>query len=261
VRAGFGSLAPNTTIITQHLKNKNIMIYNEIFNFCKIRDENRKKYSNRAKYIIDLLDRLGIKHKVIRSFHNSYKKYFYDIFCFGSSDKFLSAHYDVVNIHADNANDDSASVINCIAYKLINPSVNIILLDGEEPPYMGAGSDMASNYLKKNGIQAKWIFNLELTGVGKRFFIDNVKTSLAEGIIKNFPDVLVTSTPFNDAVVFRSNGIISNVTTTFDLDDKGKPDLSHLWVSHGLGDSANKMKPEDMKSFVENVVDVIVKKC
>lgn len=237
------------------------MIYNEIHNFCKIRDTNRLTYSNRAKYLVELLTKLNIEHKVVRSYHQRFKKYFYDIFCFGSSDKFLSAHYDIININSDNANDDSASVINCIAYKLMNPTINLLILDGEEPPYMGAGSDLASRYLKKNNIPVKWIFNLELTGVGKHFFIDTAKTQLAKNIIELFPDVLVTQTPFNDAMIFRSYGFQSNVVTTFDMDEIGKPDLSHLYISHTLQDSSNKMNIEDMKNFVENVVDEIVNKC
>ena len=237
------------------------MIYNEIYNFCKVRDIDRKTYSNRAKFLVELLTRLGIEHKVIRSFSNRHRKYFYDIFCFGSSDKFLSAHYDVVNINVDNANDDSASVINCIAYKQMNPSINLLILDGEEPPFMGSGSDLASRYLKANNIPVKWIFNLELTGSGKLFFIDNIKTSLSDGIISLFPNVLVTPTPFNDAMIFRHNGFVSNVTTTFDLNDKNEADLGHLWFSHGPQDSVDKMSTEDMKNFVVNVVDKIVKSC
>lgn len=235
------------------------MIYNEIYNFCKVRDENKRNYSNRAKFLDDLLTRLNIQHKVVRMWNQYYKKYFYDIFCFGSSNRFLSAHYDIVNIKSDNANDDSASVINCIAYKLKNPSVNIILLDGEEPPFMGAGSDFASKYLKKNNINVEWIFNLELTGVGKYFFIDNINTPLSKHIVSLFPDVLVTPTPFNDSHIFRKNGFISNVTTTFDLDDKDKPNLTHLYISHTTQDSVDKMNINDMKNFVENVVDKIVR--
>jgi hypothetical protein len=165
----------------------------------------------------------------------------------------------VLVLKSDNANDDSASVINCIAYKLKNPSVNIILLDGEEPPFMGAGSDFASKYLKKNNINVEWIFNLELTGVGKYFFIDNINTPLSKHIVSLFPDVLVTPTPFNDSHIFRKNGFISNVTTTFDLDDKDKPNLTHLYISHTTQDSVDKMNINDMKNFVENVVDKIVR--
>jgi hypothetical protein len=39
------------------------------------------------------------------------------------------AHHDVNKI--DNANDNSASVINAIMIKKLLPSINVILLDGE----------------------------------------------------------------------------------------------------------------------------------
>jgi len=92
------------------------MIYNELEKFCKVRDKDRKSYSNRAKFLVELLTRLGIEHKVIRTKSTRYGKYFYNIYCFGDSDKYLCAHYDVVDITSDNANDNSASVINAIAY-------------------------------------------------------------------------------------------------------------------------------------------------
>ena len=36
------------------------MIYDEIYNFCKVRDLNRFQYSNRAKFIVELLTKHGI---------------------------------------------------------------------------------------------------------------------------------------------------------------------------------------------------------
>lgn len=237
------------------------MIYNELYNFCKVRDKNRKNYSNRAKFLIDLLTRLGIEHKVVRTKSERFNKYFYNIYCFGSSDKFLSAHYDVVDVSADNANDNSASVINAIQYKLMNPSINLLILDGEEPPFMGAGSNLASKYLKRNKINVKWILNLELTGVGKNFFIDNYNTQLSSCIQQHFPDALVTSTPFNDSMIFRSHGLQSNVVTCIDMKEDGTPDMSVLYQSHSPADSVDKMNTDDMKNFVENVVDKIVKNC
>lgn len=236
------------------------MIYNELYNFCKVRDENRTSYSNRAKYLVDLLTRLGIEHKVVRTKSLRYNKYFYNIFCFGSSPKFLSCHYDVVNINADNANDDSASIINAIAYKLKNPSIGLLILDGEEPPYMGAGSTMAAKYLKTNGINVQWILNLELTGVGKTFFIDNANVSLGNNIENEFECIRI-STPFNDAMIFREFGFNSTVLTTIDLKPNGEPDFSVLYTSHSVQDSVDKMSLEDMRNFVDNTLDKIVKTC
>jgi hypothetical protein len=284
---------------------------------------------------------LGIEHKVIRTQSKRHGKYFYNIYCFGDSDKYLCAHYDVVDVLSDNANDNSASVINCIAYKVQNPSINILLLDGEEPPFMGGGSSLAAKYLKRLGRPVKWILNLELTGVGTNFFIDSTKTPLQECIVKKFPEAHVIGTPFSDHIIFRQHGFASNVVTLVDdkdenvpdhglsgwqweqevarivkewekdfttwgfdvrqevkdildqnweegkspeetaediliildhLDEKSqypepkvtvqrRPDMSVLGLSHSPADSVNNMKIEDMKNFVENVVDRIVKEC
>jgi len=237
------------------------MIYNELYNFCKVRDTDRRSFSNRAKFLIDLLTRLGIEHKVVRTKSERYRKYFYNIYAFGNSDKFLSAHYDIIDIRADNANDDSASIINMIAYKQKNPSINLLILDGEEPPYGGSGSRFASAYLKANSIPVKWIFNLELTGVGKSFFIDNADTKLGKCIETQFPGCIRIGTPFNDAMIFRANGFDSCVLTTVDIKEDGKPDMDVLWHSHSPQDSVDKMKIEDMRNFVDNVLDKIVKNC
>ena len=237
------------------------MIYNEINNFCRVRDENRKSYSNRIQFLRDLLTRLGIEHKTVRTKSLRHNKYFYNIYCFGNSNKFLSAHYDVANINSDSANDDSASVINLIAYKLKNPSINLLILDGEEAPYLGAGSNLASLYLKKYNISVKWILNLELTGLGEYFFIDNVTTQLSTCIKNNFEDAIVTGTPFNDAMVFREHGLASNVLTTINLLEDGKPDFSILYHMHTLQDNLASISTDDMRNFVENTLDKIVKSC
>lgn len=233
---------------------------NEINNFCQIRDENRKKYSNRIQFLRELLTRSGIEHKTVRTKSIRHMKYFYNIYCFGSSNKFLSAHYDVVNINADNANDNSASVINCIAYKLKNPSINLLILDGEEPPYMGTGSRLASLYLKKYNISVKWILNLELTGKGEYFFIDNAPTQLSTCIQNNFEYAIVTGTPFNDAMIFREHGIESNVLTTINLEDN-KPDYSILSYMHSERDNLASISTTDMQNFIDNTLDKIVKSC
>jgi hypothetical protein len=237
------------------------MIYNEINNFCKVRDEDRYQFSNRIKFLMDLLKRVGIEYKVVRVPSEYYRKYFYNLYCFGSSNKYLSAHYDVANTNSDNANDNSASVINCIAYKLKNPSINLLILDGEEPGFMGAGSRCASFYLRKYGKSVKWILNLELTGKGKDFFIDNVQTQLSQSIQQNFEEVMVTGTPFNDSFIFRGHGFVSNVLTLFDKTEDGKIDWKLLSTSHTGADSVNTISTEDMRNFVDGILDKIVKTC
>ena len=119
-------------------------------------------------------------------------------------------------------------MINAISYKILNPSSSIIILDGEEDPYFGEGSRNASTFLKENEIAVDFILNLELTGKGQHFFIDNSETSLQKHIesLFTYEEFFKTHTPFNDSIIFRENGISSNVLTLIPLrtisDIKGK---------------------------------------
>ena len=203
---------------------------------------------------------------------------------------------------------------------------------------MGVGSNLAAKYLKINNIPVKWIFNLELTGTGNTFFIDDIPTPLSACIQKHFPEAFVTATPFNDAAIFRQHGLVSNVVTVvnskeetfpitpinmrfgewvdeiesilqvnfteelenYDINDilynnwrnsitpeetaedililmneikeksqfpeietetRKVADMAPLYISHSPKDSVDKMSIDDMRNFVDNVVDVIVKKC
>lgn len=159
----------------------------EIYHFCQIRDDhsNLQELSNRGLFIQDLLERYNIEYELI-PYDVEKKKIFYNFYIWGSSNKFVTAHYDVVNPASDNANDNSASVINALTYKLKNPSVNVIILDGEEPPWMGAGSTAASKELLSRGTDVSSILNLELTGFGEYWFIDNSNIPIVRNIVELF---------------------------------------------------------------------------
>jgi hypothetical protein len=61
------------------------------------------------------------------------------------------SHHDVNNHRIDNANDNSASVINAIMIKKLLPSINVILLDGEE--FGGIGSQRVSEQINKGKLK------------------------------------------------------------------------------------------------------------
>lgn len=230
---------------------------------CKIRNT-KKDPLVRFRYIKSVLDSLKIEYiidEIILDKPVGSREKFYNIYVFGSSSKYLCAHHDVIYLKSDNANDNSASIVNMIEYRLKNPSVNLIITDGEEPPYFGIGADAASKYLKGNNISVEWVLNLELTGKGKYFFIDTAKTKLSSKIIKEFDEeeYFVIETPFNDSVIFRSHGFDSNVITTVDKDKHGELDMSILYYSHSPKDSIKTISNKDMKYFRENVLDRIVK--
>lgn len=62
----------------------------------------------------------------------------YNIVMRGTSNRMVVAHHDIVNPDIDNANDNSASVINAIMIKKLMPEMNVVLLDGEEVGGLGA---------------------------------------------------------------------------------------------------------------------------
>jgi hypothetical protein len=202
--------------------------------------------------------------------------YFFNIILKGNSDKMVVAHHDIVNPNSDNANDNSCSVINAIATKILKPDLNVCLLDGEEMG--GKGSNRVSKMINSGKFGSiKWVLNYELTGSGgKNFFIGDYPGPLFDLIKEKF-DPPVVNTPFNDSVIFRQNGIDSCVINPLPpiKEQKDKPrnrrsysvvtkeglvlDSSLLYNCHSMEDSLSTISTKDMKEFVEKVVLEILK--
>jgi hypothetical protein len=246
-------------------------IYNEIYNLCKVRNKgnvyrNTKELTPRLKFITELLSREGIKYEV--DSNKSSDTYVHNLILRGSSDKMVVAHHDVQNYSTDNANDNSASVINAIALKKIIPSVNVVLLDGEEVG--GLGSKQLAQQINNNYFgDIKWVLNLELTGLGgKNFFIGNYKGELYNHI-KGLFDCPVYNTIFNDSVIFRQYGIDSTVINPLPSLPSGLIsniihngvylDDSILFDCHTKRDTIDKISTSDMKVFVEDILVQILK--
>lgn len=252
-------------------------MYGKIYDFCKVKNsggahKNGLKYSNRIVWIINLLKSNKIDYEIDEfEIPRFPKNKFYNIILPGNSGKFVTAHHDVVNINSDNANDNSASVINAIMTKILIPETTVILLDAEEPPMMGVGSQRASEMINagKYG-KCDWILNFELTGKGgENFFIGNYRNTLNTHI-KNLFDCPVVQTPFNDANIFNKNGLISTVINPLPiLSEKSNYrdyndellthnghylDFSIVYNCHSMRDSVDTIDPVDMKNFVERVV-------
>ena len=204
-------------------------------------------------------------------FRNKYKEesknYGFNLILKGNSDKMLVAHHDIVNINSDNANDNSASVINAIATKKIIPDLNVVLLDGEESG--GLGSKRCSTMINEGYFgNIKWVLNLELTGKGgKYFFIGNFPGELFNHI-KSIFECPVVDTPFNDSIIFRRNGIDSCVINTLPVTDTPSKvqwdentflDYKMLFNCHSANDNLASISTNDMKEFVENVLVKILK--
>lgn len=189
------------------------MNYNVIYDFCKVRNKGTAmvngvhEYPPRVIFIIDLLESMGLNYTVDtflykgNNLHNIYLK--------GTSNKWVMAHHDVCNHTTDNANDNSASVINAIGLKTLRPDINIALVDGEEPPLMGAGSSHFAEQFKNGTISVDWVLNLELSGSGgTNFFIGNYKTELTNKIKDKF-GCAVMNVPFNDASILINKANIN----------------------------------------------------
>ncbi len=188
----------------------------------------------------------------------------YNIIMRGTSTKMVVAHHDIVNPNIDNANDNSASIINAIMVKKLRPDINVVLLDGEEAG--GIGSEVISKKINDGYFgQIDWVLNLELTGRGgKYFFIGDYPGKLTDHI-KSIFDCPIYKTPYNDSVTFRVHGIDSVVINPIPPLNEGQTssvkwknefylDNSILKNCHSEKDTIETINVGDMKEFVEEVV-------
>ncbi|CAB4175394.1 Peptidase M28 [uncultured Caudovirales phage] len=245
-------------------------MYDKIYDFCKVRNagsiyRNGLDYSPRVKFLLDLTTELGLNPEV-HEFKVGESTLGFNIVLRGESTRMVTAHHDIVNPDIDNANDNSASVINAIATKLLKPGVTVVLLDGEEVGGLGA------HYLSEgihNGEfgEVEWILNLELTGRGgSTFFIGDYPGKLRDHIRRIF-DCPIVSTPFNDSVIFREHGIDSVVINPLPILNEGTSpvmwgdsylDYDMLFNCHTRKDTLDTISTEDMQKFVEGVIIPII---
>ena len=246
-------------------------MYNKIYDFCKVRNfggvySNGDKPTPRVQFLMQLLESEGIDYEL--DTYKSRGNTCFNIILKGDSDRMVVAHHDIVNPNIDNANDNSASVINAIMIKKLMPHINVVLLDGEECG--GLGSQRASEQINEGYFGTiDWVLNLELTGRGgKYFFIGNYPGKLTNHI-KSIFDCPIVRTPYNDSVTFRKNGIDSVVinpipplnegqTSSVKWDDQTDLDFSMLRTCHSEKDTIDTIDINDMKEFVEGVVLKII---
>lgn len=249
-------------------------IFKEIENLCKVRNEdNHIGFTKRLEFIVNLLEKYGLNFHIDKYYSDRFDRPFYNVELLGSSNKVVVAHHDIINIKSDNANDNSASVINAIATKILNPDTNVVILDGEEPPYMGVGSKRCSDRILGGEYgDVDYVLNLELTGKGgKNFIVGKHKGKLYDLIISKF-DCSPFSTPFSDSVIFQEHNIDSTVITSLPLAKEGEKDYyitetlsgkklnwSMLNNCHSINDSLETICHEDMEVFVKEVVLEILK--
>ena len=245
-------------------------MYNKIYDFCKVRNagsiyRNGLDYSPRVKFLLELTTELGLIPEV-HEFKVNNSTHGFNIVLRGDSNKIITAHHDIVNPNIDNANDNSASVINAIATKLLRPEITVVLLDGEEVGGLGA-HHLSERILSGEFGGVEWILNLELTGRGgSTFFIGEYPGKLQDHIrgIFNCP---IVSTPFNDSVIFREHGIDSVVINPLPILNEGTSpvmwedsylDYAMLFNCHTQKDTLDTINTDDMQKFVEEVIIPII---
>jgi hypothetical protein len=249
-------------------------MYSKIYEFCKVRNKggvyqnDANEPTPRVKFLISLLEEEGISYELdkfqSKGGWSAKSTVCYNIILKGSSNKMVVAHHDIVNPNIDNANDNSASVINAIMVKKMMPNINVVILDGEE--FGGLGSKRASDQINAGYFGSiDWVLNLELTGRGgKFFFIGNYPGALTDHI-KSLFDCPVVQTPYNDSVTFRKNGIDSVVinplpplstgeASNVKWSDNTYLDYKMLFNCHTERDTVDTIDINDMREFVEKVL-------
>lgn len=244
-------------------------MYNKIYEFCKVRNEGTiydNRYDTpppRVNFLIDLIKSEGIEYELDKFFTKDVTGY--NIILQGTSNRMIVAHHDVNNHKIDNANDNSASVINAIMIKKLRPQINIAIIDGEEVG--GLGSQRLSEQINNNKFgKIDWVLNLELTGKGgKNFFIGDYPGNLTNHI-KSIFNCPIFKTPFNDSVIFRKNGIDSVVINPLPV-TMNKTNIEYngvfldhtiLFNCHTYKDTIETISTEDMKEFTEEVILKII---
>lgn len=251
-----------------------INMYSKIYEFCKVRNKGNV-YQNdineptpRVNFLISLLKELSIDYEIDRfeseSGWSAKSTVCYNIILKGASNKMVVAHHDIVNPNIDNANDNSASVINAIMVKKMMPHMNVVILDGEE--FGGLGSKRVSDQINGGYFgNIDWVLNLELTGKGGKFFFIGDYPGALTDRIKSLFDCPVVQTPYNDSVTFRKNGIDSvvinplpplhnNKVSNVKWDDNTYLDYNILFNCHTERDTIDTIDINDMKEFVEEVL-------
>lgn len=245
-------------------------MYDKIYDFCKVKNigsvyKNGIRPTPRVDFITSLLTDLGLSYE-IDQFEINDSTLGFNIILRGESTRIITAHHDIVNPEIDNANDNSASVINAIATKLLRPEITVILLDGEEVG--GLGSQRAADQINAGKLgEVEWVLNLELTGRGgNTFFIGNYPGKLSDHIRGIF-ECPIINTPFNDSVVFNRNGIDSVVINPLPILTEGTShvkwgenslDYQMLFNCHTRHDTLDTISIDDMKVFVEDVIVPII---
>lgn len=246
-------------------------IVESIKDFCQVRNlgrayDNGPEPTPRVVFITNLLDKLEIPYEV--DVFSGFDTNLYNIVMKGTCNRMVIAHHDIVNPNSENANDNSASVINAIYLKSLVPELNVVITDAEEVGFRGA-KRLAEQIVAGEFGEIEWVLNIELSGKGgKHFMIGAHQGKLSDHILGMF-DAPVVQTPGSDCYALEAYGIDTNVINPLPLLTEGQSsiptsegylDNSSWWLCHSDEDTLDKISTKDMEEFVTEVLVPIVTK-
>lgn len=263
--------------------------YSKVFNHFSANTSQPNPFSNKAMFIIDMLNKAGVKYSI-------------DIFEYGGSSIYnwadaakehklvniiaepnpnatgpavlFVAHHDVANPRSENCQDNGASV--CHLLKMANliskakeESKRTILLftDCEEFGARGARRfAKESRFDRGTGIvthkvygEISGVVNLELTGVGTIVWSDcdsrladsKLHELLEESLDRN---IVKLNTPPSDVIAFRENNYPAVCIGTLKEDDVK---TRNTWrLCHSMDDTLEKCSKENMEEFTNFLFNI-----
>jgi len=257
--------------------------------FCSLKplgpwmDNPDKVLPVRVQWILERCEELGFETTVDKWYIGNNP--LYNVYVHGKGPLMLMAHHDINNPKSENANDNSASIVNALLLKTLSPKVPLCFTDGEE--FGGFGSKRLGNMMleKKHHFfapQARSVLNLELTGRGGKYFF--VGRNIGEQsdlsyFIQELFENPIASVPFNDSVILETLGIdtcvinpLPPLTESEKSWEVGYNDTNPieylgehlnkkiLYLCHSKEDTVKKCSDQDMEEFITEVLYPICRK-
>lgn len=190
----------------------------------------------------------------------------------GDTGVMFIAHHDVNNPNSENCQDNSASVANLLSLaqhlseNTPNKRVHIVFTDCEE--FGGEGAFRLAQRINEGVFgEIEYVVNLELTANGRNLWNDSnifpegfESANLLDKLNEN-GEFYIATTPFNDSVVLRNQGIDSICIGSLTDDDMqqviGRGYCSTWAVCHKMNDEFQQANSEDMDNFVEFLITLI----
>lgn len=244
--------------------------------------------TNRVQYIIHQLTTYNIPHEVdmfradgrLNEPMGDNDAKFVNVYVFirgldETKTTVFSAHHDVANRDSENCQDNTASVCNLLDLALRlskqQPVNNVLIAftDAEEivQPAKSGANRVALKIQAGNFAEVKYIYNLELTANGTRYWYSyqnqpNVPVNEAANHLRQLhPSAARVRTPYNDSYAFEMRMLpsvcIGSLTETEMLSAKQGVGCKTWMLCHSMNDTFGGAVEADMDAFVDFLVSLI----